>query len=105
MNPEPTKTEDRSILYGTVFGWTAALLRLRQGRAWNQQKPTVIERPPSTLFGHSRLAYAIETPGCPPFPDRSRCLKLTSCGNGFGPRAQNKTAARCPRPSGWQKRP
>jgi hypothetical protein len=46
--PEPTDAEDRSILYGTVFGWTAGLLRLRQGRAWNQQKPTVIERPPST---------------------------------------------------------
>ena len=28
-----------------VFGWTAGLLRLRQGRAWNQQKPTVILRP------------------------------------------------------------
>jgi hypothetical protein len=36
--PEPTDSEDRSILYGTVFGWTG-LLRLRQGRAWNQQKP------------------------------------------------------------------
>jgi hypothetical protein len=28
----PTDAEDRSILYGTVFGWTAGLLRLRQGR-------------------------------------------------------------------------
>jgi hypothetical protein len=27
---------DRSILYGTVFGWTAGLLRLRRGHAWNQ---------------------------------------------------------------------
>jgi hypothetical protein len=48
-SPEPTDAEDRSILYGTVFG----LLRLPQGRAWNRQKPTVIERPPSTLSGRS----------------------------------------------------
>jgi hypothetical protein len=41
--PELREAEDRSILYGTVFGWKAGLLRLRQGRAWNRQKPTVIE--------------------------------------------------------------
>jgi len=43
MNPEPTKTEDRSIVYGTVFYWTAGPLRLR-GDTEAKPLPTGVSR-------------------------------------------------------------